>query len=208
LAIATAIHLIQEGKYDRIIISAANVPLSDKDPGALPGNGDEKVLPYMQGLYDNLEFVKSQNKNKSTLHQKQLLQEYSSKKNKKNGNNGKVYASEEKLDYISTLQKEGKIKIQPLPSIRGRSFNKTIFIVDEAQNLTPHEVKTIVTRAGEQTKVIFCGDIQQIDTPYLDDRSNGLSHIISKMKGQSIFAHITLVKGERSPLAELAADLL
>ena len=98
--------------------------------------------------------------------------------------------------------------ITPLAYIRGRSFQKVCFIVDEAQNLTPHEVKTIITRAGEGAKIILTGDIEQIDQPYLDSLSNGMTYLINRMKGQSIYAHITLTKGERSPLAELASHLL
>ena len=106
------------------------------------------------------------------------------------------------------MQRDGKIIVIPLAYIRGRSLSNIIFIVDEAQNLTPHEVKTIITRAGENTKIIFTGDIQQIDTPYLDEQSNGLSYIIDRLKGNELFAHITLEKGERSELANLANELL
>jgi PhoH-like ATPase len=101
-----------------------------------------------------------------------------------------------------------KLVVCPLAYIRGRSLSNVFFIVDEAQNLTPHEVKTIITRAGENTKIIFTGDIYQIDTPYLDTQSNGLSYLIDKVKGQPLYAHITLEKGERSELANLANDLL
>ncbi len=106
------------------------------------------------------------------------------------------------------MLKEEKLKIEPLSYIRGRSIVRVFFIVDEAQNLTPHEVKTIITRAGERTKIIFTGDIFQIDHPYLDSLSNGLSYLIEKMKGQKIYAHINLEKGERSELAEMASNLL
>ena len=105
------------------------------------------------------------------------------------------------------LEKE-KLVITLLAYIRGRSFQKVFFIIDEAQNLTPHEVKTIITRAGEGTKIVFTGDIYQIDHPYLDTLSNGLSFLINRMVGQAMYAHITLKKGERSALAELASDLL
>ena len=101
-----------------------------------------------------------------------------------------------------------RLRITPLAYIRGRSLNKAYFIVDEAQNLTPHEVKTIITRAGEGTKFVFTGDILQIDTPYLDSRSNGLAYLVERMKGESLYAHINLVKGERSVLAELASNVL
>ncbi|HTN02789.1 MAG TPA: PhoH family protein [Planctomycetaceae bacterium] len=109
---------------------------------------------------------------------------------------------------IQDMLENHKLEITPLAYIRGRSLQRVFFIVDEAQNLTPHEVKTIITRAGEGTKIVFTGDIRQIDHPYLDSRSNGLSYLISRMVGQPIYAHISLEKGERSALAELASELL
>ncbi len=109
---------------------------------------------------------------------------------------------------IDQLLQEEKLIITPLAYIRGRSLSKVFFIVDEAQNLTPHEVKTIITRAGEGTKIVFTGDIHQIDSPYLDLKSNGLSYLTDKLKGQDVFAHVNLVHGERSHLAELASNLL
>jgi len=133
----------------------------------------------MQPLFDNLNFIKN-----------------------RYGKNSKNYAR------IDDMVEEEKLIITPLPYIRGRSLSNVYFIVDEAQNLTPHEVKTIITRAGEGTKMIFTGDIQQIDSPYLDDKSNGLTYLSDRMKGQDIFAHVNLIKGERSYLADLASDLL
>ena len=115
---------------------------------------------------------------------------------------------EKHAQRINEMLEQKKLLITPLAYIRGRSIQKSFFIVDEAQNLTPHEVKTIITRAGEGTKIVFTGDIYQIDHPYLDKKSNGLTYLISKMQGQSVFAHITLEKGERSDLAELASNLL
>ncbi|MBT6837802.1 MAG: ribonuclease, partial [Bacteroidetes bacterium] len=117
---------------------------------------------------------------------------------------------EESTDFtrINDMLKNEKLMITPLAYIRGRSLSKVYFIVDEAQNLTPHEVKTIITRAGEGTKIVFTGDPYQIDTPYLDSRSNGLTVLIDKMKGQGLYGHVTMEKGERSILAELASDLL
>lgn len=106
------------------------------------------------------------------------------------------------------MQAQGKITITPLAFIRGRSLTNCVFIVDEAQNLTPHEVKTIITRAGENTKIILTGDVRQIDTPYLDEQSNGMSYVIERLKGQELYCHVTLEKGERSDLANLANDLL
>lgn len=113
-----------------------------------------------------------------------------------------------KHERIRSLLDEQKLVIAPLAYIRGRSLSKVYFIVDEAQNLTPHEVKTIITRAGEGTKIVFTGDIFQIDHPYLDSQSNGLSYLIAKMQGQKVYAHVNLEKGERSELAELASNLL
>ncbi len=114
----------------------------------------------------------------------------------------------EETKNINDMLQNGRLLIMALAYIRGRSLSKSFFIVDEAQNLTPHEVKTIITRAGEGTKIVFTGDPYQIDTPYLDSRSNGLTYLIDRMKGQPIYAHITLEKGERSKLAELASNLL
>lgn len=226
LALAASIHLLtqsKEKKYENIIVASAMVTLSNKEMGALPGTAEEKVLPYMQGLYDNLAFIKSQNRSKNNTIAGEPEEEKIVKRRNKRLPHDEIadyvpgkkrttkpppVLQEAHLDYISKLQKEGKIQIQPLAYIRGRTFNNTILVVDESQNLTPHEVKTIITRAGENCKVIFCGDVQQIDSPRLDSRSSGLSYIVYKMSGKKIVAHVTLEKGERSELAELAADLL
>ena len=177
LALAAALH--QEKKFNQILLARPIVPLANRDLGFLPGDVKEKILPYMQPLFDNLSVIKNQFKSQS----KEYMQ-------------------------IEEMQKAEKLVISPLAYIRGRSLSNVFFIVDEAQNLTPHEVKTIITRAGEGTKMIFTGDIHQIDSPYLDLKSNGLSYLADRMKGQDIFAHVNLIKGERSYLAELASDLL
>jgi PhoH-like ATPase len=177
LALAAAIQ--QRQKYTQIFLARPIVPLSNKDIGFLPGDAKEKIGPYMQPLFDNLDVIK--NKFSST---------------------SKDY---QKIEEMVTAE---KLIITPLAYIRGRSLSRVYFIVDEAQNLTPHEIKTIITRAGDGTKMIFTGDIEQIDTPYLDRKSNGLSYLTDKMIGQEVFAHINLVKGERSFLAELASNLL
>lgn len=208
LAMAAALQLYQDMPFfEKIVLSAAMIPLSNRDIGALPGDANEKVAPYMQGLYDNLEFIKSQHKGKKVFNHRVFPTEKTSFSKKKKSNQPNEVLSEEK-DFISTLQTEGKIQIQPLASIRGRSLNNVVFVIDEAQNLSPHEVKTIVTRAGENTIIIFCGDVRQIDSPYLDACSNGLTYLIDRMSGNKIVTHVTLEKGERSELAELAADLL
>ena len=165
--------------YNQILMARPIVALSNKDLGFLPGDVEEKIRPYMQPLYDNLGVIRDQ------------------------------YSAESKMvQTLNTMLENEKLLITPLAYIRGRSLVKIFFIVDEAQNLTPHEVKTIITRAGEDTKIVFTGDIHQIDHPYLDRHSNGLAYLIDKMHGQKIFGHINLEKGERSELAELASNLL
>ena len=166
-------------QYRQILLARPVVPLSNRDLGFLPGDITDKLDPYMQPLYDNLTVIRHQ------FHQ-----------------------SSPAAQRIQEMRESEKLLVTPLAYIRGRSLQKIFFIVDEAQNLTPHEVKTIITRAGEGTKIIFTGDIRQIDQPYLDTLSNGLSYLINRMVGQSIFAHITLEKGERSALADLASELL
>lgn len=165
--------------YQQILLARPIVPLSNRDLGFLPGDIDAKLDPYMQPLFDNLNVIRHQ---------------FSTR-------------DHQQTEITQMLQTE-KLKITPLSYIRGRSLQKTCLIVDEAQNLTPHEVKTIITRAGDGTKVMLTGDLQQIDQPYLDARSNGLGFVIHRMVGQSIYAHITLEKGERSKLADLASRLL
>ncbi len=177
--LALAAAVAQEGEYDQILLARPIVPLANRDIGFLPGDVDEKIGPYMNPLFDNLAVIKR-----------------------------KFRATGKEVSHLEEMQKTGKLTITPLAYIRGRSLSNSFFIVDEAQNLTPHEVKTIITRAGEGTKMVFTGDVQQIDSPYLDSCSNGLSYLIDKMKGQDLFAHVHLVKSERSYLAELASDLL
>ena len=177
--LALAAALEQIKSFNQILLARPIVALSNRDLGFLPGDADDKISPYMQPLFDNLGVIKHNFNPRSPEYQK-----------------------------IEELQKEEKLVITPLAYIRGRSLSNAYFIVDEAQNLTPHEIKTIITRAGEGTKMIFTGDLQQIDSPYLDMKSNGLAYMIEKMKNQEIFAHVNLVKGERSFLAELASDLL
>lgn len=177
--LALAAALEQRKTYKQIFLARPIVPLSNKDIGALPGTVQEKISPYIEPLWDNLKFIQSQYKE-----------------------------SDKEYKFIADSVKEEKLIITPLAYIRGRSISNTLFIIDECQNLTPHEVKTIITRAGEGTKIIFTGDIHQIDTPYLDTQSNGLSHIIDRMNKQAIYSHITLIKGERSLLADIANELL
>lgn len=177
--IALAAALEQKREFKQIYLARPIVPLSNKDIGYLPGDIKSKLNPYMEPLWDNLKFIQNQ--------YNETDKEYS------------------KITEMVNLE---KLVITPLAYIRGRSLSNICFIVDEAQNLTPHEVKTIITRAGENTKIIFTGDIYQIDTPYLDAQSNGLSNLIDRLKDHELYAHITLEKGERSELANLANNLL
>ncbi len=176
---ALAAALEKRSSYKQIYLARPIVPLSNRDIGFLPGDIKSKLDPFMQPLFDNLTLIQNQFEETAPEYKR-----------------------------IHDLVENGKLVITPLAYIRGRHLSKIYFIIDEAQNLTPHEVKTIITRAGEGTKVVFTGDPYQIDTPYLDSRSNGLTCLIDRMKGESLYAHITLEKGERSRLAELASNIL
>jgi len=177
--LALAAALNQRHDYRQIYLARPVVPLGNRDLGFLPGDVQSKLDPYMQPLWDNLAVIKNR---------------FSSDSKEYNG--------------LQEMIEQEKLCITPLAYIRGRSLDCIYFIVDEAQNLTPHEVKTIITRAGEGTKIVFTGDIYQIDTPYLDSQSNGLTYLVDRLKDEKISAHINLVKGERSELAELASNLL
>ncbi|MFV0268868.1 MAG: PhoH family protein [Draconibacterium sp.] len=177
--LALAAAIEQHRQYEQILLARPIVALSNRDLGYLPGDASDKISPYMQPLFDNLAVIKHTFNPRSNEYQ-----------------------------LIEEMVKEEKLNITPLAYIRGRSLSNAFFIIDEAQNLTPHEIKTIITRAGEGTKMVFTGDLQQIDSPYLDMKSNGLAYMTDRMRNQELFAHINLLKGERSYLAELAATLL
>ena len=177
LALAAALRQMNE--YKQILLARPIVALSNKDIGFLPGDANEKVAPYMQPLFDNLNVIKHQ-----------------------------FAAGSSEVKRLEDMQKSDQLVIEALAFIRGRSLSETYCIIDEAQNLTPHEIKTIITRSGEETKMVFTGDIQQIDQPYLDSQSNGLVYMIDHMRNQHLFAHVNLVKGERSELSELASNLM
>ncbi|MDH6308608.1 PhoH-like ATPase [Dysgonomonas sp. PFB1-18] len=177
--LALASALKQSEDYNQVLLARPIVALGNKELGFLPGDEKQKIAPYMQPLFDNLAVIKSHI----------------------------PYGGAESRN-IEQMQTEKRLEIEALAYIRGRSLSEMICIIDEAQNLTPHEIKTIITRAGEGTKMIFAGDLQQIDSPYLDAQSNGLAYMIDKMTGQDLFAHVNLVKGERSKLSEIASTLL
>lgn len=177
--IALASALEQAKDYDQIILTRPTVVLGNQDIGFLPGDQKTKMSPFVQPLMDNLNVIKAKFKSTS----KEAMR-------------------------LDAMLKEEKLLISPLAYIRGRSLGRVFFICDEAQNLTPNEIKTIITRAGEGTKMVFTGDIFQIDQPYLDQWSNGLTHLSEKMSGQKLFEHVFLRIGERSELSDLASKLL
>lgn len=179
LALAAGLHkTLDEGVYQRLLVSRPIFPMG-RDIGYLPGDVEQKLNPWMQPIFDNVEFLMGAD----TSHKKAA-------------------------GRAQELINQGMLNIEPLTYIRGRSIPKQFLIVDEAQNLTPHEIKTIVTRAGIGTKVIVTGDVYQIDNPYVDSANSGLTYSIERFKGHPISAHVTLSKGERSELAELAANIL
>lgn len=178
--LALAVGLERSKDFSEIALTRPIVALSGKDRlGFLPGKLEAKINPFMQPLYDNLSFLE-----------------------------GIIQKDKSKSTELRVLKNEKRMTIQSLDHIRGRTFSNMYIIIDESQNITPEEAKAIATRAGEGTTLVFTGDILQVDHPYLDSESNGLTYLIEKMKGQNIFAHINLEKGERSELAELAAQVL
>lgn len=177
--LALAGALAQRNLYQQIILSKPIIPLLEKNIVLIPENIENKIAPFLLPLYDNLNLIKSSIKGRPEL-----------------------------LGEIEQMERDERLLITPLGYTRGRSLNNVCFIIDEAQNLTPHEMKTIISRAGDNTKIIFCGDIFQIDQPYLDVHSNGLSLIGEKFFGQAVFEHINMSKGERSELSKLACRLL
>jgi PhoH-like ATPase len=186
LALAAGLQkTLREERYDKLLTARPIMPLG-RDIGYLPGDKDEKLSMWMQPVFDNLAYLLS-------TRGAHTREDADSK------------SAEQRVDQLMTT---GKVVLEPLTYIRGRSLPHQFFVVDEAQNLSPHEVKTIVSRVGDGTKIVLCGDILQIDNPYLDSASNGLSHLIERMKGQRIAGHVTLTKTERSDLASLAAEVL
>ncbi len=186
IAIAAGLNqVVEDDTYNRLVVSRPISPLG-KDLGFLPGSKDDKFTPWMQPIYDNMEI---------------LIQGHN---DYDKNDNGKIFGK--KHPSINDYLDFNFIELEPLTYIRGRSLPNQFMVIDEAQNLTPHEMKTIITRAGENTKIVLTGDPHQIDIPYLDSESNGLSLAVEKMKKENLVGHITLRKGERSKLAEIAAS--
>ncbi|MBI5528967.1 MAG: PhoH family protein [Deltaproteobacteria bacterium] len=179
LALAVGLHKVaDENRYVKLLVSRPIFPLG-RDIGYLPGEVEEKLNPWMKPIFDNVEYIM-----------------------------GITKADRRRTRGYKELEDMGLMEIEPLTYIRGRSLPKQFIVVDEAQNLTPHEVKTIITRAGEGTKIVLTGDPYQIDNPYVDSSNNGLVHIVNRFAPEAIAGHVTLTKGERSHLAELAANRL
>ena len=196
LAIAVGLHKVcQEKNYRKLAIYRPVIPMG-RDLGYLPGTEQEKLSPWMQPIFDNLEYLLSEGGGATPN---------GGGGGRKGGGSSASGSGTSRIEY---LQESNILDIRALAYIRGRSLPQQFIIVDEAQNLTPHEAKTIITRAGQGTKLVFTGDPYQIDHPYLDSTSNGLTHIVEKFKDQSIAAHVTLIKGERSPLAEIASQIM
>ncbi|MHB8170150.1 MAG: PhoH family protein [Thermincolia bacterium] len=188
LAVAAGLQkVIDEEVFKKLLVTRPVVPLGN-DIGFLPGDKDEKMRPWMSPIYDNIEYILN-----------------GAKENKKDKENFKTTNIENMIRYF---KEKGQLELEAITYIRGRTIPHQYIIVDEAQNLTPHEVKTMLTRAGEDTKIILTGDPHQIDHPYLDSSSNGLSFVVEKFKGVGLAGHVTFSKGERSELAELAAELI
>ena len=177
--LALAAALKQKEQFEEILVARPAVEMSDKTLGFLPGDKDEKIDPYMMPIYDNLAVIREAGKPKQRTN-----------------------------EPIREWAKANNIQVLVLNYIRGRSLAGRFIIIDEAQNLTPHEVKTIITRAGEGTKIVIIGDVSQIDSPYQNERSNGLSYLIDKWLGQPEFVHVHLTQGERSPLADKAGRIM
>jgi len=243
LAIAAGLRkVVEEHEYSKLVVARPIMPLG-KELGFLPGEIGEKLRPWMEPVFDNLEFIlkrhhhvndsdhderKGVHRKKSTVDNEILQQNMDqimkkqhkghdeqiiNKHHKSHNESGQQHKGRRHKKYsvdgdIGDMLESGILEVQPLTYVRGRSLPGQFLIIDEAQNLTHHEVKTIVTRAGEGTKIVLTGDPYQIDNPFLDSVSCGLAIVVEKLKGQPLAGHITLTKGERSPLAEMASDLL
>lgn len=191
LAVAAGLEkVIELESYKKLVVTRPVIPLGG-DIGFLPGDKDEKMRPWMSPIYDNLEFIFG-----------------SAKEAKKEKGDSEKPKGANIDNMVRYFKEKGQLELEAITYIRGRTMPRQYIIVDEAQNLTPHEVKTILTRAGEGTKVVLTGDPHQIDHPYLDSNSNGLTYIVEKFKGVKLAGHVTFLKGERSELAQVAAELI
>ena len=195
LALAAGMkQVVRDGTYDKLLVARPIMPMG-KDIGFLPGSKDDKLAHWMQPVFDNLALLLGTRMNDTG--------------DQKNESGKAAHADEQRVERrIEALMESGTVVLEPLTYIRGRSIPRQFMVVDEAQNLTPHEVKTIASRVGEGTKLILTGDVSQIDNPYLDGSSNGLAYVVERMKNHRITGHVALAKSERSDLAQLVVDTL
>jgi PhoH-like ATPase len=201
LAVAAGLEkIVNQTKYSKLLVSRPVMPMGN-DIGYLPGTVEEKLSPWMQPIKDNLDYL-------FDIHKRHTPKTKDKKKTPREKKNTHTKTEDEPKNIQERLVQEGILQVEALTYIRGRSIPNQYMIIDEAQNLTPHEIKTIITRAGEGTKIVLTGDTHQIDSPYLDELSNGLAYCVERMKGVNISAHVTLTQGERSELAEQGSKLL
>jgi PhoH-like ATPase len=205
LAVGAALDQVQQGEYEKMLITRVIMP-TGKDIGFLPGRIEEKMQPWLQPSYDALEYLLARPRNPEQFEGRKASTRKSTHVAGKPQSGGGDGSSKQK-PYEPLLQ-SGVLEVEAITHIRGRSIPRSIFIVDEAQQLTPHEAKTLVTRMGKGSKMILIGDLGQIDNPYVDAHTNGLVYTRNRLQGQDFMAHVNLFKGERSPMAEVAANLM
>jgi PhoH-like ATPase len=200
LSVGAALEQVQEGEYEKILITRVIMP-TGKDIGFLPGRVEEKMQPWLQPSYDALEYLMAKPRKPEAFEGKKV----SHRKTSPSAQGG---GPDKRVKPYEPLLQSGLLEVEAITHIRGRSIPRSIFIVDEAQQLTPHEAKTLVTRMGKGSKMIIIGDLSQIDNPYVDAHTNGLVYTRNRLQGQNFMAHVNLFKGERSAMAEVAANLM
>lgn len=200
LSVGAALEQVQHGEYEKILITRVIMP-TGKDIGYLPGRIEEKMQPWLQPSYDALEYLMAKPRKPEAFEGKKVS-------NRKTTSNPQTGSSDTRVKPYEPLLQSGLLEVEAITHIRGRSIPRSVFIVDEAQQLTPHEAKTLVTRMGKGSKMILIGDLAQIDNPYVDAHTNGLVYTRNRLQGQSFMAHVNLFKGERSAMAEVAANLM
>lgn len=207
LAVGAALEQVQCGEYEKMLITRVIMP-TGKDIGYLPGRLEEKMQPWLQPAYDALEHLLARPRKPEQFEKKRVSTRKSGVVSESSGREGRAGAAGSKLKPYDPLLQSGLLEVEAITHIRGRSIPRAVFIVDEAQQLTPHEAKTLVTRMGRGSKIILIGDLGQIDNPYVDAHTNGLVYTRNKLQGHGFMAHVNLFKGERSPMAEAAANAM
>jgi PhoH-like ATPase len=204
LSVGAALDQVQQGEYEKMLITRVIMP-TGKDVGFLPGRIEEKMQPWLQPSYDALEYLLARPRKPEQFEGRKASTRKSTQAAGKPGGDG---AAATKQKPYESLLRSGVLEVEAITHIRGRSIPRSILIVDEAQQLTPHEAKTLVTRMGKGSKIVLIGDLGQIDNPYVDAHTNGLVYTRNRLQGQDFMAHVNLFKGERSPMAEVAANLM